>query len=126
MTQGDDALGHQRLRREVNERVAEVNRQFAIGDAHPGSMTILVLCECGDPTCTATQEMTLDEYEAASAEPNQLVVTGKHEIAADAVVSRRNGYVVITDPPDEGALMSWLSANVRRDERSQTQLSSER
>lgn len=118
--------GHESLRREVNERVAEVNRHFANGEADPGSLSILVVCECGDVTCKSTSEMTLAEYEALRAQPNQLILAETHEVGSDAVVARRNGYVVIDHPSTGREVKSRPSAQARRDAPFQSLLSSER
>jgi hypothetical protein len=50
-------MHHQRLMREVNDRIAEFARRVEDGDD-----TFDFLCECGDPQCAATVKMALDDY----------------------------------------------------------------
>jgi hypothetical protein len=50
-------LGHQRLMREVNDRIVQV--AHTLGD---DGESFEFLCECDDSECTATVTSTLSEY----------------------------------------------------------------
>jgi hypothetical protein len=56
-------LRSRRLRREVNERIVELTKEFALDPATDAPMRLL--CECGRDGCMRHLEMRLSEYEAA-------------------------------------------------------------
>jgi hypothetical protein len=84
------------------------------------------LCECTDPACVETIELTVDEYDEISDKPGLKVVAPGHGSAAD--VSQRNGRFSVvtlvqsdqTDAPSAENLDAVLddlreqAANIRR------------
>jgi hypothetical protein len=74
------------LFREVNERIGEI----AVGNRTD------FLCECADPACTQPISLTLEDYEQLRADSNLFgIVPGHEEPDVEAVVDRRDGYVVV-------------------------------
>ncbi|HET8872628.1 MAG TPA: hypothetical protein VFM83_02985, partial [Gaiellaceae bacterium] len=66
MTVLERELRSRMLRREVNERVAELTKEFALDAASDPPM--IVFCECGREDCLRqVAEMNLSEYEAVRA-----------------------------------------------------------
>jgi hypothetical protein len=87
------------LRREVNERIAELIDGFHDSEAEEPVMT--VFCECGSDECMAPIEMTLAEYQPVRAGPTRWVVSSTHiDTTADSIIARRNGYALIEHAPD--------------------------
>jgi hypothetical protein len=87
------------LHREVNERIAELTKEFALdGAVDP---PIQVFCECGAGDCMTPIETMLSEYEAAvRAGPGRWVVPSRHiDELVDSVIARRNGYALIHHAP---------------------------
>jgi hypothetical protein len=83
------------LRREVNERVVELTKQFARDAENDPAM--IAFCECGRDDClTRLAEMKLSEYEAVRAGPGRWVVVSAHfDELVDSILERRNGYALI-------------------------------
>jgi hypothetical protein len=83
------------LRRDVNERVVELTKEFA-RDAE-NDPALIVFCECGREDCiTQLAKMKLSEYEAVRAGPGRWVVLNAHiDRLADSILARRNGYALI-------------------------------
>lgn len=84
-----------RLRREVNERIVELTKRFALDRATDPPMTLI--CECGRDDCMTYVEMRLPEYEAAQrAVPERWLVLSAHiNPSADSILARQNGYALI-------------------------------
>jgi hypothetical protein len=87
----------QNLYREVNERVAEVNSQFAGGVA-PGKSSELIelFCECGqqDP-CDERVNVTAATYERVRADPTTFILLPGHGVAAvEDVIERGEGFLI--------------------------------
>lgn len=83
----DRELRSRSLHREVNERVVELIKHFALDGALDSPMQ--AFCECGLERCLTPIEMTLSEYEAVRAGPGRWVVSS----------ARRNGYALIHHAP---------------------------
>jgi hypothetical protein len=83
------------LRRDVNERVVELTKEFA-RDAE-NDPAVIVFCECGREDClTRLAEMKLSEYEAVRAGPGRWVVLSAHiDEPVDSILARRDGYALI-------------------------------
>jgi hypothetical protein len=83
------------VRRDVNERVVELTKQFARDAEDDPAM--IAFCECGRDDCLMRlAEMKLSEYEAMRAGPGQWVVFSEHiDEPMDSIVARRNGYALI-------------------------------
>ena len=99
MTAEERELQNRSLRREINERIAELIEGFHDSDAEEPVMT--VFCECGSNECMAPIEMTLVEYQAVRAGPTRWVISGAHiDTSADSIVARRNGNALIEHGSD--------------------------
>ena len=99
MTAEERELQSRSLRREVNERVAELIDGFHNSEAEDPVMT--VFCECGSEECMAPIETTLAEYQAVRAGPMRWVVSSTHiDTTADSIIARRNGYALIEHASD--------------------------
>jgi hypothetical protein len=83
------------LRRDVNERIVELTKQFA-RDAEDDP-ALIVFCECAREDClTRLAEMSMSEYEAVRARPGRWVVVSAHiDEPADSILARRDGYALI-------------------------------
>jgi hypothetical protein len=94
----DRELRSRSLHREVNERLVELIKQFALDGALDSPMQ--AFCEGGLERCLTPIEMTLSEYEAVRAGPGRWVVSSAHiNELADSVIARRNGYALIHHAP---------------------------
>lgn len=79
---------NQILFREVNERIAELDR------LRDGPFEFL--CECSDVACTDALALELNEYDAVRARPRHFVIVPGHEITAVArVVEERDRFTVV-------------------------------
>ena len=78
------------LFREVNERVAEVNRDFgALGAGE-------FVCECGYSDCTDRITLPLDEYRRIRGDATMFFVKPGHEIPdVEDVAEEHGAYVVV-------------------------------
>jgi len=94
------------IRREVNERIAELIAGFH--DSASGDPTMIVFCECEAEECMAPIEMTIAEFQAARVGPARWVMSSAHiDMTKDSVIARRNGYALIeraSDRPSGKAL----------------------
>lgn len=87
---------HRLLRREVNERIAELTAELASNSE--GDVTMLVFCECGTEGCVRPMEMTVSEYAAVREGPDLWVVSSAHvDEQANSLLAQRNGYALIKD-----------------------------
>jgi hypothetical protein len=88
----------QNLYREVNERVAEVNRRFAGGAAaRTSSQLIEVFCECGrnGPPCNDHVTVTAATYERIRADATTFVLHPGHgEASVEQVIERGDGFLI--------------------------------
>ena len=98
MTAVERELRSRRLRRDVNERIAELTNQFAPDATSP---PLILFCECGREHCATPVEMTLSEYQAVRAGVGRWVVSSAHiDALGDSILARRNGYALIDHHPD--------------------------
>ena len=73
----------------MNERIRE------LGTAAPAVAYELV-CECLDPACFASMQLTATEFDAVRAMPDTYIVHPGHEDGdADEVVGRADGYTLV-------------------------------
>ena len=94
MTAPERELRSRSIRRDVNERIAQLARGFPRDAADDPTMT--VFCECGTEDCTAPIEMTVSEYQAVRLGPTRWVVSSAHiDATMDSIIARRNGYALI-------------------------------
>jgi hypothetical protein len=81
---------NEKLFREVNERVKEVQANFQSG---PDPQWV---CECGDETCFDKLTVPLDEYHEVRSRDNWfLVVVGHEKPDVERVVDHRDGFLVV-------------------------------
>ena len=94
MTRGKRAAKNEALFRDVNERIKAL------------SLTQLdersdVLCECCDPNCMETIQLTFGEYNDVRAEGTRFaIVPGHEDRSVERVLERRERFFVVekTDP----------------------------
>lgn len=84
------------LHREVNERLAKLDKQAGARWASDGEL-FEFLCECGAASgCDARVKMLLTDYERVRAQDDQFAVVPGHEnLEIERVVDRGEGYVVV-------------------------------
>jgi hypothetical protein len=88
----------QNLYREVNERVAEVNNQFAGGSEQSGASEELIelFCECGqEAPCDERVNVTAATYERVRSDPTTFILLPGHgRVAVEHVIERGKGFVI--------------------------------
>lgn len=85
------AARNQSLFREVNERIAALSERYA-DELRPNSY----ICECLSTDCSATLELTHDEYERLREQGSRFFVLPGHEApAVEDVVETTKRYVVV-------------------------------
>jgi hypothetical protein len=83
------------LHREVNERLAEIDKQADAGWA-TAEHTFEFICECGDGSCEARVAMLLSEYEGVRGQDDRFAVHPGHENEQiERVVERGESYVIV-------------------------------
>jgi hypothetical protein len=85
---------NQQLFREVNDKLCELWTQLD----PPWTGRTTYLCECADPACLDTIELTLDEYENLRAESDLRAVAPGHEQPGCQVILRTQRFSVISGP----------------------------
>jgi hypothetical protein len=81
---------NEKLFREVNERVAQMQTTYA-DDPDPEWV-----CECGDETCFEKIVVALDEYQEVRSHDNWFVIRPGHEkLDVERVVRERDAYLVV-------------------------------
>jgi hypothetical protein len=86
--------------REVNERIAEKTSDLEARGLAGENETSEYLCSCGRPDCDESLELTLDEFEAAHARPDQFVVAPGHDLPRiEEVVAQYDRYSVVRKKP---------------------------
>lgn len=92
----DPRCRHRLLRREVNDRIAELTAELASETNR--DITMMVFCECGAEGCVRPMEMTVSEYAAVRKGPDLWVVSSAHvDERRDSLLAQRNGYALIKD-----------------------------
>jgi len=85
------AARNQSLFREVNERIADLTRRYA-DELLPNRY----ICECLNTDCTATLELTHDEYERLRADGARFfVLPGHQDSSVETVVEGTPRYVIV-------------------------------
>ena len=80
---------NEKLFREVNERIEQMQNGFSNADQH-------WVCECGDETCFDKLTVSLDEYrDVRSRDDWFLIAPGHEKVEVERVVERRDGYWVV-------------------------------
>jgi hypothetical protein len=85
----EDGEWIERLFRSANELIAE--HAAARGVTGP----VPILCECSDPSCLESLEVTLAEFHAVRAHANRFVVGRGHETPDEAVVEENDRFSVV-------------------------------
>jgi hypothetical protein len=83
--------------RDVNERVAEIYRQFAAGpDGDTATALIELFCECGQQApCGERVSITPAMYEQVRSDPTTFVLFPGHEIATvEAMIEQGDGFLI--------------------------------
>jgi 23S rRNA A1618 N6-methylase RlmF len=80
---------NEKLFREVNERVEQIENRF-------GGESPQWVCECGDETCFEKLTVPLDEYHAVRARDNWfLIMPGHEKLDVEKIVDERGAYLVV-------------------------------
>ena len=86
----DKEARHQALFREVNEHIEQLAHGFGV-DGHDQ-----LVCECGNPECTQSIELTHDEYERVRAHASRFVVALNHENPeTESIVEQNERFAVV-------------------------------
>jgi hypothetical protein len=94
------------LLREVNERVAEVDKAAEENNLAAEETMYEFLCECGagggdTGACVECVLMTIDEYEQVRSQDDRFVVYPGHETEMlESVVARTGRFVIVDKRPD--------------------------
>jgi hypothetical protein len=83
--------------RQVQPLFREVNEQILlIAEDSAARGTVEVVCECANPSCFATFEIALDEYEAVRRFPTRFVVKPRHDSAeSERIVLEASNFFVV-------------------------------
>lgn len=85
------AAQNQSLFRTVNERLQGLAEAFEFI-----AQTATFACECADPSCVEPMNLSLAEYEALRADPNQFaVVPGHVYLDVERVISENERFMVV-------------------------------
>jgi hypothetical protein len=80
---------NEKLFREVNERVEQLQEGVSGADQH-------WVCECGDETCFVQLTVGLPEYRDVRSHEDWFLIAPDHEkVEVERVVDRRDGYWVV-------------------------------
>ena len=90
-------IRNEALFREVNERIAEVNEDFAVEEQTE------FLCECGREQCLETVLLTRVEYERVRGQGDRFVLKPGHEaLDIEVILERHPGFVVVEKAGEAG------------------------
>jgi hypothetical protein len=93
------------LLREVNERIAEVDKEAERGTLAPDETLFEFLCECGGSDgeaggCEEHVSMTINEYEQVRSQSDRFAVAPGHETdVLEWVVTRTDRFVIVDKRP---------------------------
>jgi hypothetical protein len=106
MRNDEDSRGVERAAAaEINAR--RVNE--AIERGARGTGPAVFVCECGNPGCTETVELTLDEYEAVRSGFERFLVLPGHQIEEIEDVAERHASYLVVAKRDEAAEMAYAA-----------------
>jgi hypothetical protein len=78
------------LFREVNERIREVSIAWLERESQE------LLCECQDPTCTATIAVVRADFRAVGEQPGRFLLASRHaDDAGTRILACRDGYLTV-------------------------------
>ncbi|HZT14473.1 MAG TPA: hypothetical protein VFA19_00870 [Gaiellaceae bacterium] len=84
--------------RQVNERIEELQRSFALGTREP----LQIVCECDRMECTERFPVALSIYEEVRSDPACfLVVPGHEDPQVESVISAAGDYLIVRKNPGE-------------------------
>jgi len=90
--------------RSLNERVRDVAESIDLAGVADSRDVEQCLCECADPACTATINLTPDEYEAVRASPIQFAVLPAHVVPdVETVVGGNERFAIVRKDVGERA-----------------------
>ena len=105
--QAERRARNQVVYRLVNDRILDVNDSFGEWDH------AVFLCECGNPSCETTVEMTGSEYGAVRARPTHFLIAVDHlEPTVDQLVSKVDRFWVVQTLPGEPTRIAEESAEL--------------
>ena len=93
------------LIREVNERIAQVDKPAEEANVAPEETLFEFLCECGgddasEVGCEEQVRMTIEEYEEVRSQDDRFAIYPGHEQGAlESVVARNERFVVVDKRP---------------------------
>lgn len=101
------AARNQSMFRAVNERLN--------GEPSPATdETLVIACECADPDCTETLEISASEYERLREHPNRFAVRDDHVYPdVEDVVDSSRGFSVVAKRGRGGAVATALDPQRR-------------
>lgn len=87
--------------RDLNEAIAG----GGVDPRRPGGR-LMLLCECGHPSCTRSMNVRVSDYESVRADPRRFLVLPEHEIpAAECVLEDLGGVLVIQKRDDTAPIV---------------------
>ena len=95
MTREERAAKNESLFRVVNERIEEITQAQR-------SEWSEMLCECADPDCLATIEVSVDEYEATRAHGARFALVAGHEDTSLERIVEQNERFLVVEKTDAG------------------------
>jgi hypothetical protein len=90
MDRQERIIENEKLFREVNERVADLQGDFSDPDPE-------WVCECGDETCFEKVNVPAEDYQQIRAHDDWFVITPGHEKADIERIVRQNGEFVVVE-----------------------------
>ena len=89
MDRKERIIENEKLFREVNERVADMQATFSGPDPE-------WVCECGDETCFDKVSVPIDDYQQIRAHDDWFLIRPGHEKTdVEKVVRQRDGFLVV-------------------------------
>jgi len=90
MDRQERIIENEKLFREVNERVADLQGDFSDPDPE-------WVCECGDETCFEKVNVSAEDYQQIRAHGDWFVIVPGHEKADIERIVRENGEFVVVE-----------------------------
>jgi hypothetical protein len=88
--------------REVNERIREVGKAFAVVEER-----LDLICECGQADCAERIQVPATEYERLRSVPTHFAIVPGHEISeVETLIERCAGYDVVEKKPGPAAKLA--------------------
>ena len=90
MDRKERIIENEKLFREVNERVADLQANYSGPDPE-------WVCECGDETCFEKVAVPIEDYQQVRAHGDWFMITPGHEKADIERIVRENGEFVVVE-----------------------------